>query len=72
MKTLAWLGTVFSVIGSFLVATGTMDYGYICFLLGSTAWLSVAIIAKDLALTVLNGTFFVANIIGLIRYSLGN
>lgn len=71
MKTLAWLGTTFSICGSFLVATGTMDYGYICFLLGSLAWLIVAIVRKDRALLVLNGTFFLANIIGICRYTLG-
>lgn len=70
-KYLSWLGTVSSILGSFLVAFGIMNFGYICFLLGSLAWLIVAIVRKDRALLVLNGTFFLANIIGICRYSLG-
>ena len=70
-KYLSWLGTVSSICGSFLVAFGIMNFGYIAFLLGSLTWLIVAVMRKDRALLVLNSTFFVANIIGIIRYSLG-
>jgi len=70
-KYLSWFGTVSSICGSFLVAFGIMNLGYICFLLGSLAWLIVAIVRKDRALLVLNGTFFLANIIGICRYTLG-
>lgn len=66
----SWLGTIASVIGSFLVAFGIFDFGYIAFLIGSSAWLAVAIMRQDKALGVLNGTFFIANIIGVSRFVL--
>ena len=71
MKYLAWIGTLSSICGSFLVAFGLMSLGYCAFLLGSTAWILVAIVRKDRALLVLNDAFFIANIIGLCRYTLG-
>jgi hypothetical protein len=71
MKYLAWLGTVSSICGSFLVAFGIMNFGYCAFLLGSFLWLIVAFMRNDRALLTLNGTFFLANIIGIFRYTLG-
>jgi hypothetical protein len=67
MKNLSWFGTFASVIGSFIVAFGFMKIGYIAFLLGSSAWLTVGAVNRDKPLMVLNGTFFVANIIGIYR-----
>ena len=65
---MAWIGTVASILGSFFVAFGIFDIGYIAFTIGSLAWLIVAYARKDNALATLNGTFFVANIIGLVRF----
>lgn len=65
MKKLAWFGTVSSVLGSFCVALQHFQIGYVCFTLGSLAWLTVAMARKDRALGALNGTFFIANILGL-------
>lgn len=65
---LSWIGTVTSIAGSFLVAFGLAFVGYILFILGSLSWLVVAIKTKNKALGVLNGTFFCANIIGLVNY----
>lgn len=67
MNKLAWLGTMASIIGAFLMAFGIVLLGYICFSLGSISWLIVAVYRKDNSLLILNGFFFVANIIGLTR-----
>jgi hypothetical protein len=65
---LAWIGTISSIMGSFLVALGIMGSGYICFITGSISWLIIAAIRRDKALGVLNGAFLIANIIGIVRY----
>lgn len=65
---LSWIGTLASIIGSFLVAAKMAIIGYGFFIVGSLAWLIVAIKTKNSALGVLNGTFFCANIIGLVNY----
>lgn len=65
---ISWVGTVTSIIGSFLVAFGLAVVGYVFFIVGSLSWLIVAVKTKNSALGVLNGTFFCANIIGLINY----
>ena len=67
IKNISWVGTLASIIGSFIIAFGFMQIGYIAFLIGSTSWLIVGILKTDKPLMVLNGTFFVANIIGLYR-----
>lgn len=67
MNRLSWLGTLSSVAGSFLVAFGVMLAGYACFSLGSVTWLIVGFAKKDKPLVTLNGTFFIANLIGLYR-----
>jgi len=61
----SWLGTATSIFGSFAVAMQFFKIGYLCFLVGSLSWLFVSVIRKDKALGVLNGTFFVANLIGI-------
>ena len=65
---LAWIGTIASIAGSFLVAFGIMNWGYICFITGTISWLIIAIARKDKALGVLNGAFLIANVIGIVRY----
>jgi hypothetical protein len=65
---LAWIGTIASISGSFLVALGIMGSGYICFITGSISWLIIAAIRRDKALGVLNGAFLIANVIGIVRY----
>ena len=67
MKIISWFGTATSIAGAFLMAFGIVQIGYICFSLGSIAWLYVGFANRDKPLMVLNGTFFVANIIGLFR-----
>lgn len=67
-KTLiSWLGTSASILGAFLMAFGYAQAGYIFFSVGSISWLYIGAMTRDGALTVLNGTFFVANLIGLYR-----
>ena len=67
MNKLSWFGTVASILGAFLMAFGIVLAGYIFFTLGSISWLIVGYIRKDNSLITLNGTFFLANIIGLTR-----
>jgi hypothetical protein len=67
MNKVAWLGTMASIAGAFLVAYGVMLIGYICFSLGSISWLIVGCYRRDNAIVTLNGTFFCANLIGLYR-----
>lgn len=67
MKFLSWFGTASSIAGAFLMAFGFAKIGYILFSFGSLSWLIVGYNEKNNSLMVLNGTFFVANIIGLYR-----
>lgn len=64
----SWFGTLTSVFGSFMVANKMFQIGYVLFTFGSLSWLIVAWVKKDKALGVLNATFFVANIMGLINF----
>jgi hypothetical protein len=65
---LAWIGTIASIAGSFLVAMGVMNWGYICFATGSISWLIIALMRRDKALGTLNGAFLIANGIGIVNY----
>ena len=67
IKLISWFGTFASIAGAFLMAFGYAKVGYICFSLGSISWLYVGFTGKDKPLIVLNGTFFIANIIGVYR-----
>ena len=64
-KIISWLGTLTSIIGAFLVASQIVLFGYCAFIIGSVSWLIVGIVNKDKPLIVLNGTFFLANLLGL-------
>ena len=65
---ISWLGTLASITGSFSVALATFQIGYVLFTVGSVSWLWVAYCRRDKSLAVLNGTFLVANIVGLVNY----
>ena len=67
MNKLSWVGTVSSVMGSFIVALGFSLVGYCAFLVGAVTWLTVGILGKNKPLIVLNGFFLAANMIGLYR-----
>jgi hypothetical protein len=62
---ISWLGTTASIIGAFIVASKLFFLGYCFFIIGSLSWLLVGFSRKDKSLIVLNGTFFLANILGL-------
>ena len=59
------IGTISSIIGAFIVASKLFFLGYCFFIVGSLSWLLVGYYRKDKSLIVLNGTFFLANILGL-------
>ena len=61
----SWFGTVVSILGSFAVASKMFQIGYVLFTFGSLSWLTVAYVKRDRALGVLNGTFFLANLLGI-------
>jgi len=65
IKFTSWLGTLTSIVGAFLVASQIIFFGYVAFIVGSVSWLIVGIVKKDKPLIVLNGTFFLANLLGL-------
>ena len=62
---ISWVGTLSSIIGAFIVASQLFFLGYCFFIIGSLSWLLVGYYRKDKSLIVLNGTFFLANILGL-------
>lgn len=62
---ISWIGTLSSIIGAFIVASKLFLLGYCFFIVGSLSWLLVGYYRKDKSLIVLNGTFFLANILGL-------
>jgi len=66
-KAISWFGTFTSIAGAFLMAFGFVKFGYVCFSLGSFSWLIIGVKEKNKPMLVMNGTFFVANIIGLYR-----
>ena len=65
IKFTSWLGTLASIIGSFLVAFHAFQFGYVLFIVGSASWLFVGFKRKDSALITMNLIFFLANIMGL-------
>lgn len=64
-KTLSWLGTGASILGSFAVAGHLFVAGYIAFLAGCVALLTVFVKDKNWSMIVLQCFFMVANVIGL-------
>lgn len=62
---ISWVGTLSSIIGAFIVASQLFFLGYCFFIIGSLSWLIVGFSRKDKSLITLNGTFFLANILGL-------
>ena len=64
-RTIGWVGTATSIIGSFTVSFHFFLLGYILFLAGSISWLYIGKIRRDKPLMVLNAAFLVANMIGL-------
>ena len=70
MGYVSWLGTISSVIGSFLVAFQIYILGYSLFIIGSISWLFIGLTKKDKSLSVLNGFFLCANLVGVSKWVL--
>lgn len=62
---IAWIGTISSVFGAFLVANGFFILGYTLFIIGSLSWAVVGLKRRDMALFWLNAIFLSANIMGI-------
>lgn len=62
---LAWIGTVSSVFGAFLVANQFFILGYSLFIVGSLSWAVVGLKRRDMALFWLNAIFLSANLMGI-------
>lgn len=67
-KSIETLGTACGIIGAFLVAMKFGQYGYPFFFASSLGLLVSAISNKQKNFIALQGTFFVANIVGLFNY----
>ena len=65
LKRIAWLGTVTSVIGAFILAFHWPITGYSFFTIGSGAWFVVGYVTKDKAMITLNAFFLAADFVGL-------
>jgi hypothetical protein len=63
-----FLGVVSAIIGSFLVATGHTNIGYIFFLHSSVGLLYSAFKQHNVNLMLLQFTFTIANIVGISHY----
>jgi hypothetical protein len=65
-----WLGTISGIAGSLLVALNISisGYGFILFTISSISWGVAAWIMKENSLLILQGVFFVVNIIGITRW----
>lgn len=70
---LAWLGTIFGILGALLVASniGLNDVGYILFTIGAICSFANAYKKRDNAGMVLWLTFLIINIFGVISYLKG-
>ncbi len=64
-KALSWIGTAVSIGGSFAVAGHLFVAGYVAFLVGCVALLTVFVKDKNYSMIVLQCFFMVANVIGL-------
>jgi len=64
---ISWLGTFFSVGGSYVLATGHGFAGYSLFLVGAIAWIGVSSVKRDWAQLAMQMCFLGANIIGFAR-----
>lgn len=67
MKTIQWFGTFSSIAGAWLMPLGFASVAYICFSLGSGAWLFIGCKDRNYSLVVLNLAFFGANCLGLYK-----
>lgn len=66
-KFIQWFGTFASISGAWLMPLDMVQLAYICFSLGSGAWLFVGIKDKNYSLITLNLAFFGANCLGLYK-----
>ena len=61
----SWFGTGVSILGSFAVAAHFFVLGYVAFLAGAGALLTVFVKDRNWSMVVLQCFFLVANVIGL-------
>lgn len=66
----AWIGTISTVTGALLVASGIFNYGYTLFLIGAVSWFAVAVFKRDTALGCLNACYIIINIYGFLNLGL--
>jgi hypothetical protein len=68
IKALETIGTIWGIIGAFLVAMKMGDIGYPFFFVSSFCLMITAISLRQRNFIALQGVFFVANVIGLFNY----
>jgi len=68
LKCISWLGTLFSILGAFLVANQIFLWGFSIFAIGAIFWLIVAKLQHNAAMFFLELVFLTANINGIYNY----
>jgi drug/metabolite transporter (DMT)-like permease len=65
-----WIGTTLGVAGAILIALniGAVVYGFILFLISSLLWSAVAVVQREHSLMVLQASFSVINVVGIIQW----
>lgn len=66
---IAWLGTICGIIGSLMLATGTIIPAYIVMLIGALCCILDSIWKRNHAMLVQFGFFAIINVIGLVHYA---
>ena len=70
LSVMKWIGTATGVAGALIVAMnlGLVAHGFVLFLVSSILWSLVGWIQREASLVVLQGTFTVINVMGIVRW----
>lgn len=70
LSAIKWIGTAAGVAGAAIVAIniGAVAFGFMLFLVSSILWGIAGWIEREASLVVLQGTFTVINVLGIVRW----
>lgn len=70
LSVMKWIGTATGVAGALIVAMnlGLVAHGFVLFLVSSILWSLVGWMQREASLVVLQGTFTVINVLGIVRW----
>ncbi|MBF0251374.1 MAG: hypothetical protein HQL35_12190 [Alphaproteobacteria bacterium] len=65
-----WVGTLFGVTGAVLMAMNIpiSGWGFVLFLVSSTAWTSAGVMTRDYSIIVLYAVFTAIDLLGIYRW----